>query len=410
MSETLDPEVTPEPGTSLAVIKAQLPTIISLDKNDLLGSLAKKIAAFVPDLSTKKSRDEWASLGYEIATTKTALIKIGKASIEEAKRHVAATNAECNALEDRMDTLKANFLEGLTAWRQIEKDRVAGHEAALKALSDLFDLLPADAPPAQIKESLDRLDDYEDGREWQEFAQRASDTHAATGFRLTQALNAALAREEAAREAERRRQEGAETARLAAERAQREREARIAAEAAERGRLEAEARAAEAAAAERQRVEQERLDAEDARREAELAAQAEIDALEEAARIAAAQAEEQRLAAERQAREAEDRAARAEQQRVAAQRLAEKQRIEAAAKAKRDQEAAVEAERARVAAERAAEELAAAERARNLEIRRKVNFAAAAALVVHAGITEQQAQLVIVAIAKNSVPSVRISY
>jgi colicin import membrane protein len=301
-------------------------------------------------------------------------------------------DAERRIIRERCDALKEEVLSDLTAWEAKEADRIKGHEDALAAMMDLFGLLPADPTSQQVRESMDKLDAHQDGREWQEFAQRAHDLHTEVGLKLTAALADAVAREEAAAEAERLRLEAEEAARVEAARVQREREARIAAEAAEAARAAAEARAAEAAAMERQRVERERLDAEDARREAEIAAQAEIEAMEA----------QNRLAQER-ARQAEERAA-------AAAVKAEADRVAAAAKAERDRIAAIEAERARIAAEKATEEKAAAERAKNLEIKRKVNFDAAAALVVKAGLTEQQAQRVVIAIAKREIPMVEIRY
>jgi hypothetical protein len=383
----------------------------------LLTKMETEVRGIKRDISTPKGRAAIKSLAHKVARSKTALDEMGKGLNEAKRAEINKVDAERRVIRERCDALKEEVLSELSAWEAKEAARIKGHEDALKAMSDLFALLPDEPASEEIQASLDLLDRHEEARDWAEFAQRAHDLHAEVGFNLTEALKAALAREEAAlareeaaREAERRRQEEAEAARVAAEKAQREREARIAAEAAERARQEAESRAAEAVAVERRRVEQERLDAEDARREAELAAQVEIEALQEANRIAAARAEEQRLAAERAAREAEESARRAEAARIEGQRRYEASLAAAAEKAKRDQEEAIEAERARVAAEKATAERAAAERASNLEIKRRVNFDAAAALVVNADLTEQQAQRVIVAIAKGQVPAVRIGY
>jgi colicin import membrane protein len=374
-------EVLEAPQSNALVVAGAPVTAITLfaqgGVETILSRLEAEVRSVKRDISTPRGRKEIKSLAFKVARSKTALDEMGK-DLNEAKRaEINKVDADRRVIRERCDALKEEVLSELTAWEAKEAARVKGHEDALAAISALavFDGFVPDSELLRL--ALERLDRAEEGRDWQEYAQRASDLHAEVGFKLTNLLNEALAREEEAAEAERRRLEAEEAARQAAARQQRERETRIAAEAAEKARLEAEARAAEAAAAERQRVEQERLDAEDARRQAEEAAQAELDALEEANRVA-----------EAKAREAEERAARAE----------------------REKAAAIEAERQRVAAEKAAEEKAAAERARNLEIKRRVNFDAAAALVVHARLTEEQAQAVVIAIAKRQVPAVEIRY
>ncbi|HET6610137.1 MAG TPA: hypothetical protein VFG62_25965 [Rhodopila sp.] len=395
MSETID---RPETG-ALVVSGVSLPAprILGADKDNLLGKLAEDLAQHKPDVTTPRGRKEIASLAYRVSTTKAELIRLGKGLTEEWRKATKAVNEECNVLEANMDELRDKVRAPLTAYEDREKARIKGHEDALDAIRENPAWGPTESS-TEIRSRIAALENYPT-RNWEEFEQKAADALANELLRAKAFLIDALAREEAEMEAERQRLEAEEAARVAAEKAQREREARIAAEAAEAARVAAEARAAEAAAMERQRVERERLDAEDARREAELAAQAEIEAMEEARRIEADRA-----------RQAEERAANAERERLAAEKRAEAARIEAAARAERDRLAAIEAERARVAAEKAAEEAAAAERARNLEIKRRVNFDAAAALIVKAGLTEQQAQRVVIAIAKREIPAVEIRY
>jgi hypothetical protein len=377
MSTTID-----APG-ALAVIPASaISTIVSADQNDILGKLGEKIAAFRPDVSSIKGRKEIASIAAEVASSKMDLIRLGKSMTEGWRKQTAAVNAECKIIEERMDELKVQVRAPLTAFEEIEKARIAVHERHLKAMSDLFDCLPPDAPPSHIKQSLDCLEDYEESVDWQEFVQRASDIHAATRFRLTNMLTAALARDEAARLAEQRRLEEAEAARVAAEKAQRERDARIAAEAAEAARVAAEARAAEAAAMERQRFEQERLDAEEARR----------------------------IEADR-ARQAEERAAQAERDRLAAEKRAEAARVEAAAQAERDRAIAIAAERARVAIEQEAERKAADARERDLDHMRECNGEMLLDLITECpDVTEEIGKAIIKAVAKKRVRHMEVRY
>jgi hypothetical protein len=399
LSETID---RPETG-ALVVAGAPVTAVTLFTKGGvetILAKLETEVRSVKRDISSAKGRKEIKSLAFKVARSKTALDDMGKELNESKRAEINRVDADRRIIRERCDALKEEVLSELTAWETKEADRIKGHEDALVAMSDLFALLPPEPTSQQVRESIERLDLHEDNREWQEFAGRAHDLHAEIGFKLTEALSTAVAREEAAAEAERQRLEAEEAARVEAARLQREREARIAAEAAEAARVAAEAHAAQLAAEEKQRVEREKRDEEDARREAEKAAQAEIDALEELNRIA-----------QERARQAEEKAA-------AAERKAEADRKAAGEKAEADRKAAIEAERARVAAEKAAEEAAAAERARNMEIKRRVNFDAAAALIVHANrelspdekMTDAQVKAVIIVIAKRLIPAVEIRY
>ena len=119
--------------------------------------------------------------------------------------------------------------------------------------------------------------------------------------------------------------------------------------------------------------------------------------------------EAERRAAEKQRREAEERAARAEAAAAEAERRAEAARVAAEQKAERDRAAAIEAERRRVAEAAERERREAEARAADRAHRGRINKAAADALVV-AGLTDEQARLVITAIVAGSVPAVSIRY
>ena len=392
-------ELPPETALVVAGVSLPVPKIIDADKDNLLGKLADEIAGFKPDISTPRGRKDVASLAYKVSTTKADLIRLGKGMTEEWRRSTKAVNEECSLIEERMDALRDRVRAPLTEFENKEKARIQGHEDALVAMRMLavFDGFVPDSE--LLTSALERLDAAEAGREWQEFSQRASDLHVEVGTKLTALLAEALAREEEAAAAEKRRLEAEEAARQEAVRVQREREARIAAEAAERARKEAEARAAEAAAAERQRVEQERLDAEDARRQAEIAAQAEVDALEEANRIAA-----------EKAREAEERAARAEREAARIARENEIKRKAAQAKAEADQAAAVAAERRRQAEEAARIKREAEAKAADRENRARVHREMVADLTEHAGITAEQSRRVVQAAARGLIRNVGVQY
>lgn len=346
------------------IARSALPTILAADADDILGSLARKVAAFQPDASTPAGREEMRSLAYEIARTRTKLDNLGKSLGEDAKRTIDALNAERRVLRDRLEELQDQVRAPLTEWETREKRRVQEHEAELARIGAGADFSP-DAPAADLAVRLETLRAWP-ARDWEEFATRASGA-LAVGISKTEAAHAAAVKREA---------EAAELARHRAEaaaREQQEREARIAAEAADRARREAE----EAAQA----------------REAEAARKAQAE------REAAAQRE----------RDAQEALAKAERDRAAALEQAERDRIAAAAKAKRDQDAAVEAERRRAEAEASAARAAAARRAEDVAHRTSFNREAVAALVT-LDLTEDQAKAIVTAIAKSLIPHVSISY
>lgn len=123
---------------------------------------------------------------------------------------------------------------------------------------------------------------------------------------------------------------------------------------------------------------------------------AEAAARELALKVAAEMAEKERQAA---IAKAEADAARAEQEKK-----------DAAAKAERDKAAAIEAERQRVAAEKAREEKERAAREADKAHRAKINAACLAALVEHAGLSEEDAKSAVIAIAKDLIPAMKVIY
>lgn len=272
MSETQTAE--PTASTALVVVESRLlPTIVAHDKDDILGTLAAKVAAFKPDISTPTGRAAMRTLAHEIRRGKADLIRIGKSLTEEWRKQTKAVNAECNIIEERMDALAEKVRAQLTEWENREKARVAAHEEFLAAIKRMAEV-PYDMPPDEIRHRLHLLDTGSfRKRDWQEFRERYLEALETAVNSLRMALAAAEKAEADARELERLRAEEAERQRQEQERLQREREERIAAEAAERAKQEAEAKAAREAEQVRQEAEAEfrRVEAERQAAEAKTA-------------------------------------------------------------------------------------------------------------------------------------------
>lgn len=366
--------------TALVTINASaLPTILSADKDDILGKLMAELGNFDPDGSTEAGRKECASKARKVSIAKADLLRLAETLKADAAKVVKGVNAEAKIVESRMDELRDRFLAPVEEYRNREKARVASHEAALAAIMEHSSYGQTETA-TEIAGRLNRLLNYP-ARDWQEFVVRASGALAGE-INRTEALLAA---------AEKREAEAAELARLRAEaeaRRQREHEEAIAAKA----RADAEAKAA----AELQRQKQE-AEAREAR------AKAEQEARDRKAAEVLAQAERDRQAAV-------DAAAKAERDRAAAAEKAEQDRIAALAEAKRREHEVAERERAKIAAQQKAEADDRARREKDVENRKAVNRAAVAALVSVTSIDEATARMVITAIAKGQVAGVSITY
>ena len=360
--------------------------------DDILTKIAADLKKDLPDISTKKGREEIASRAYKASRCKTKLDDMGKELNEEAQKHIAAVNADRNRAKTFLDNLRDEIRKPLDEWEAAEESRVKGHEDALEALS-AYAVLPAGCHSQYISDTLQDIVVKAQGRDWEEFALRAQNLYADVCDKLNAALAAAQKYEAEQAELEAFR---AEKAKRDAEEAERQRiahEVKIAAEAAEKARKEVKDEAARKA--------KEAAD----KAAAEIAAAA---AAEEKAKQEAAAAEERARKAEADAKAA---AEQAERDRIAAAKKAEADRIAAQAKAKLEQEAAVEAERKRAADAKAAEDAATAKREADKAHRAKINNEALKALAaMDCVLGEIPAKAIVIAIAEGKIPHVKIQY
>lgn len=344
MSEEFNPEEIFAKGGSVKAIEA----------------VKAKYADFVPDVSTRKGREEIASQAFSVAKKKNEIDKLGKEHVACLKAQAAIVDGERKVIWDTLEALQHQIRKPLTEFETREKARVAMIEEQLAGLVALtrFDASPsADEIAARI-----RALEMSNFNEWEEFQDRADKAR----VEAVTSLGVMLA------DARKREAEQAELARL---------------------------RAAEEA-----RIQKEREEA--IAREAAAAAKAEADRV---AAQEAAKAEAARLAVLAEKAAAEARLAKAEADAKAAAEKAEADRIAAAEKAARDAQAAVEAERLRIAAEKVAADRLTAMREADRAHRAKINSAAALALV-EAGLEPDAARTAIIAIASGNVPNVKINY
>lgn len=399
------------PSTELVVLEEILPATIFTPggADDILAALEAKVRAEKTDISTVAGRKAVASLAYKVARSKTALDDLGKNLTADLKKQKDAVDAERRIIWDRLESLQDEVRKPLTEWETAEKKRVDDHESGIVDLVSLAAFLESEPSAELISERLAELETAYEARDWQEFAQRATEAHQSAKSSLTVRQHQTIQREA----------ERAELVRLQAEevaRKQAERDAEIARQAAESARIAAEQKAADEARVAAEVAEAEHKRIEQAATDAAAAAETERKRAEKEAadNLATEQAERQRADRERQ--EAEDRARQAEADRVAAEKRAqdaaeqaERDRVTALAKAEEDRLAAINAERQRVADEEARVAAATKAREEDRTHKAKINGEVLAALMA-TGLDADQAKAVVIAIATGVVPHTAISY
>ena len=353
-------------STDLIIALPSVPSVATFtdekEFDKLYDAILQKVKAHVPDVSTKKGRDEIKSLAHKIAKTKVALDKQGLALTGEWRENTKKVNATRTKIEARLEELQASVRKPVDDWEAAEDARIDKHKEALDTLLS-FITVSLGHSSADLKGMLQSVEETVVDQSWEEFQDRAAIAKQDATAALTRLIAVAEKQE-------------ADAAELAALRAAQ----------AERDRQDAERRAAEEAT----RVEAERVERE---RQAEEQRKSEIaNAAAEAAERAEREAAERVAAAEREAAEAKEQAAREIEQ--------------AKAKALADAQEREQAE----AAARSAEEAEQRRRDADKEHRKAVNNSIVTALIACAGITTEQAKMIVVDIASGLVPNITLKY
>jgi len=239
---------------------------------ELFERIAQEARSHVPDVTTKKGRDQIGSLALKISKSKTFIEKCGKELVADQKAQIKLIDDDRIATVKKFDELRNEILAPRDAWERAEKDRVAKHENAILVIKEhLQELETLDA--SRIVNRIEHLENFDVDYTFEEYEEQAK----LAKFETLEVLRKALVEREKyeAEQAELERLRQAEILRQ-----QQERDAQIAREAAEKATREAE----EKARFEAERVEREKREAE--QREAQLKAE------KEAAELRAAQAAE----------------------------------------------------------------------------------------------------------------------
>jgi hypothetical protein len=165
-------DMTVTTGTALAVIPAaSLPTILAADETDIFGTLFRELNGFRGDASTERGRKEIITKAAKVSTAKQDLLRLGKKLKEEHLRIQRSVVAEEKVIEDRFDALRDQIRAPVTLYENREKERVAGHEAALATIAESPGYGETESA-ADLEQRLDYLMNFPT-RDWQEFTARA---------------------------------------------------------------------------------------------------------------------------------------------------------------------------------------------------------------------------------------------
>jgi peptidoglycan DL-endopeptidase RipA len=284
----------------------------------ILANVRAHIDGFIPkrNVNTVAGRKEIASVAYKVAKAKGAIKEVGKKIAADAKEIPKRIDANRKHVEDTLDAWRDEVRKPLDDWEEAENARISAHNLRLAQIADAA-RLPHALPSGYIADRIALVEAVEISAMCEEFEDKYAEAKAAALAVLRPALESTRQQEAQAAELETLRKE-------AAARAERERQEQLAREAADKAREDERRRAQEEIAAR------------------ERAARAEADAIEAKARAERDAAErretelrEQAEASERARQEAERKAAAAEQE--ARDKLA---REKAAAKAEDDRRAA----------------------------------------------------------------------
>lgn len=236
----------------------------------LFERIAEQARSFVPDVTTKKGREEIGSVAMKVSKSKTLTEKYAKDLVAEEKARIKLIDDDRIQFCKKMDSLRDEILAPRDAWEQAEKDRVA---KCLEFLDEITELAKPEFlgnAAWQLKGYIDTLSDLKIDSRFMEFEEQAK----IAKYETLEVLRTTLTNREKyeAEQAELERLRQAEQVRI-----QQERDAQIAREATEKANREAE----EKARFEADRVQREKAESE--QREARLKAEKEAAELREQA-------------------------------------------------------------------------------------------------------------------------------
>lgn len=157
---------------------------------DLFDRMAEQARSIVPDVTTKKGRDAIASQAYKVSKSKAAVDNHGKDLVAGIKAQAAAIDRDRKAWRDQCDALRDEIRKPLDDWEQAENDRVAKHQAVIRAIHSLHGENILNKESHEIKGYIFDLENTEIDSSFEEFEQEAKIAKLETLEKLRTALTA----------------------------------------------------------------------------------------------------------------------------------------------------------------------------------------------------------------------------
>jgi hypothetical protein len=133
-----------------------------------------EVAKFSADVTTEEGRKEIFHFDRKIASTKIGIDTAKKLFTEGLREAVNAVNKEGKRFVDRMEEIQAEVSAPLKEWKEIERRRVEGLTDLLNEIKNLYDHGQA-YKSTDITELLAKLDQINEGFDWEDFAQVAGE-------------------------------------------------------------------------------------------------------------------------------------------------------------------------------------------------------------------------------------------
>lgn len=228
--------------------------------NPLIEAAKQIVEGFEHDLSTGVGRAKTASLAAKVSKYKVKLDAMRKELVSEWKEKAKKVDQSGKTLRDELDILRDQARQPLTDWENTEKGRVEEHQENIERLTFDIHTPPTGNEIDYLKDQLNQFEKFVVDSKFEEFEFEASKAKATS----IEVLNSLIQKEESRLKQE---QELAQLKKEKEERDQKDYEDKLKRDAAEKATREAEEKARQETA----RIEREKQEAIDQKNEAERA-------------------------------------------------------------------------------------------------------------------------------------------
>lgn len=130
------------------------------------------------DISTKKGRDDVISLSVKVRDSKTLVEKVRKKLGEDLREELDGINSVGKEAVTRLQNLQDEVRLPVTEFENAEKERVDNHKMMISEIVETSILEGNDIITVEVIENaIKQAYDLYSNREWEEFTQKAQETH-----------------------------------------------------------------------------------------------------------------------------------------------------------------------------------------------------------------------------------------